>query len=153
MSVFLLTLTQPQEDLPHNGQLRHFVSDRETLPPGLLKASSLHTLPRNYTWKQYSLNSHIHKTLWVSVIHGKSPFMELISKTILNKESKSLTGHKMVEHGFLLSRKYTENTVVMTLCSVTKPVTGFVFPTPNRDSVYRKHPITFCWVSDEKLNF
>lgn len=70
--------------------------------------------------------------------------MELISKTILSKENKSLTGHKMVEHGFLLSGKYTENTVVMTLCSVTKPVTGFVFPTPSRDSVYRKHLIRLC---------
>lgn len=31
---------------------------------------------------------------------------------------------------------YTENTVVIFLCSVTKPLTGFAFPAPSRDLAY-----------------
>lgn len=78
-----------------------------------------------------------------------------ISKTALSKEHSKLTGHKIVEYRFLLSRKYTEITVVLTLCFVTKLSIDFVFPTLNREVVQYIHnpPVSVCRVSDENLNF
>lgn len=43
-----------------------------------------------------------------------------ISKTALSKGHGKLTCHKTVEYRFLLSGKYAEIAVVLTLCFVTK---------------------------------
>lgn len=44
----------------------------------------------------------------------------LISKTALSKGHGKLTCHKTVEYRFLLSGKYAEIAVLLTLCFVTK---------------------------------